>query len=136
MGDSLQTLVTPGGRTLAFAVWGDPDGFPVLALHGTPGCRLERWPDEELYRRLDVCLVTHDRAGYGRSDRRHGTGDGAARAHEGDEEEKLVQEFDELTDRDMDEAGDDPDKIVSTIQQRTGQSREAVEQRMREVAQR
>ncbi len=72
MGDSLQTLVTPGGRTLAFAVWGDPDGFPVLALHGTPGCRLERWPDEELYRRLDVCLVTHDRAGYGRSDRRHG----------------------------------------------------------------
>ena len=50
--------------------------------------------------------------------------------------QRLVQEFDELTDSDMDEAGDDPDKIVSTIQQRTGQSREAVEQRMREVAQR
>jgi pimeloyl-ACP methyl ester carboxylesterase len=60
------------GRVLAFAVWGDPDGFPVLALHGTPGCRLERWPNEDLYRTLGVCLVTHDRAGYGRSTRRRG----------------------------------------------------------------
>ena len=64
--------MAPDGRTVAFAVWGDPDGFPVLALHGTPGCRLNRWSDEDLYRRLGVCLVTHDRAGYGRSDRRHG----------------------------------------------------------------
>ena len=72
MGEPLRTLVTPDGRTLAFAVWGDPDGFPVLALHGTPGCRLERWPHEELYRSIGECLVTHDRAGYGRSDRRHG----------------------------------------------------------------
>ena len=72
VGETLRTVVAPDGRTLAFAVWGDRDGFPVLALHGTPGCRLERWPDEDLYRRLGVCLVTHDRAGYGRSDRRHG----------------------------------------------------------------
>jgi pimeloyl-ACP methyl ester carboxylesterase len=72
VGETLRTVVGPDGRTLAFAVWGDPDGFPVLALHGTPGCRLERWPDEDLYRRLGVCLVTHDRAGYGRSDRRRG----------------------------------------------------------------
>lgn len=72
VGDSLRTVITPDGRTLAFAVWGHPDGFPVLALHGTPGCRLERWPDDELYRSLGVCLVTHDRAGYGRSDRRRG----------------------------------------------------------------
>jgi pimeloyl-ACP methyl ester carboxylesterase len=72
MGDSLRTLVTRDGRVLAFAVWGDPDGFPVLSLHGTPGCRLERWPDESLYRQFGVCVVTHDRAGYGRSDRRRG----------------------------------------------------------------
>ena len=72
MGESLKTVTTSDGRVLAFAVWGDPDGFPVLALHGTPGCRLERWPDEGLYRRLGVCLVTHDRAGYGRSTRRRG----------------------------------------------------------------
>jgi pimeloyl-ACP methyl ester carboxylesterase len=72
VGESLRTVVGPDGRSLAFAVWGDPDGFPVLSLHGTPGCRLNRWPDEDLYRRLGVRLVTHDRAGYGRSDRRHG----------------------------------------------------------------
>ena len=72
MGQPLRTLETPDGRTLAFAVWGDPEGFPILALHGTPGCRLVRWPREELYADLGVCLVTHDRAGYGRSDRNHG----------------------------------------------------------------
>jgi pimeloyl-ACP methyl ester carboxylesterase len=72
MGEPLRTVTTSDGRVVAFAVWGDPDGFPVLALHGTPGCRLERWPDEELYRGLGVCLVTHDRAGYGRSSRRPG----------------------------------------------------------------
>ncbi|HZQ16491.1 MAG TPA: alpha/beta hydrolase [Gaiellaceae bacterium] len=72
MADTLRTLETPDGRTLAYAVWGDPDGFPVLGLHGTPGCRLERWPHEELYAELGVCYVTHDRAGYARSDRRRG----------------------------------------------------------------
>jgi pimeloyl-ACP methyl ester carboxylesterase len=44
----------------------------VLGLHGTPGCRLNRWPHDELYADHGVCLVTHDRAGYGRSDRRPG----------------------------------------------------------------
>src|SRR5580765_5670756 len=72
MADPLRTLQTGDGRTVAYAVWGDPDGFPVLALHGTPGCRLQRWPNDELYQGLGVCAVTSDRAGYGRSTRRHG----------------------------------------------------------------
>ena len=72
MGESLLTLETPDGRQLAYALWGDPGGFPILTLHGTPGCRLQRWPDEELYRRLGIFVVTHDRAGYGRSTRRPG----------------------------------------------------------------
>jgi pimeloyl-ACP methyl ester carboxylesterase len=72
VGEPLRTFETPDGRTLAFAVWGDPEGFPILGLHGTPGCRLGRWPREELYVELGVCFVTHDRAGYGRSDRHHG----------------------------------------------------------------
>jgi pimeloyl-ACP methyl ester carboxylesterase len=72
MGEPLKTTTTPDGRVLAFAIWGDPSGFPVLTLHGTPGSRLERWPNEELYGNLGVCLVTHDRAGYGRSERRRG----------------------------------------------------------------
>lgn len=70
--ERLRVVAAPDGRQVAFAVWGDPAGFPVLALHGTPGCRLMRWPDEELYGRLGVCYVTHDRAGYGRSTRRRG----------------------------------------------------------------
>jgi pimeloyl-ACP methyl ester carboxylesterase len=72
VGERLRTLRTPDGRTLAFATWGDPDGFPILSLHGTPGCRFNRWPNEELFVRLGVFLVTHDRAGYGRSDRHRG----------------------------------------------------------------
>ena len=72
MGEPLRTLTTTDGNTVAFAVWGDTNGFPIMAVHGTPGCRLQRWPHEELYRQLGVCLVTHDRAGYGRSTRRHG----------------------------------------------------------------
>jgi pimeloyl-ACP methyl ester carboxylesterase len=70
--ETLRTVETSDGHTVAFAVWGDPDGFPVMSIHGTPGCRLQRWPHEELYQELGVCLVTHDRAGYGRSTRRHG----------------------------------------------------------------
>src|SRR4051794_37721533 len=70
--ERLRFAAAPDGREVAFAVWGDPAGFPVLRLHGTPGCRLVRWPDEEGYGRLGVCFVTHDRAGYGRSSRLRG----------------------------------------------------------------
>jgi pimeloyl-ACP methyl ester carboxylesterase len=70
--EPLRVVVAPDGREIAFAVWGDPAGFPVLRLHGTPGCRLMRWPDEEVYGSLGACYVTHDRAGYGRSSRRRG----------------------------------------------------------------
>ena len=70
--EPLLTFETSDGRELAYALWGDPGGYPVLVLHGTPGCRLERWPDEDVYRRLGVFHITHDRAGYGRSTRRPG----------------------------------------------------------------
>jgi hypothetical protein len=46
VGEPLLTCETPDGRELAYAVWGDRDGFPILSLHGTPGSRLERWPHE------------------------------------------------------------------------------------------
>jgi pimeloyl-ACP methyl ester carboxylesterase len=57
------------GRTLAFCEWGDPQGAPVFSLHGTPGSRLGRHPDEGIYRRAGVRMITYDRAGYGRSTR-------------------------------------------------------------------
>jgi uncharacterized protein YjbJ (UPF0337 family) len=49
---------------------------------------------------------------------------------------KLVDEFSELTDKDMDEASNDPDEIVDRIQKKTGQPREQVEQRVTHVMQR
>src|SRR3954452_12321402 len=70
--ERLRFVTAPDGREVAFAVWGDPAGFPVLRMHGTPGCRLMRWPDQAVYARLGVCFVTHDRAGYGRSSRLRG----------------------------------------------------------------
>jgi pimeloyl-ACP methyl ester carboxylesterase len=70
--ERLRFVTAPDGRDVAFAVWGDPAGFPVMRLQGTPGCRLMRWPDETVYAGLDVCFVTHDRAGYGRSSRLRG----------------------------------------------------------------
>jgi pimeloyl-ACP methyl ester carboxylesterase len=70
--ERLRFVAASDGREVAFAVWGDPAGFPVLRLHGTPGCRLMRWPDEDVYASLGACYVTHDRAGYGRSSRRRG----------------------------------------------------------------
>lgn len=70
--ERLRLVTAPDGRDVAFAIWGDPSGFPVLSLHGTPGCRFTRWPDEDLYLSLGICYVTHDRAGYGRSSRRRG----------------------------------------------------------------
>jgi pimeloyl-ACP methyl ester carboxylesterase len=67
-----QVATTADGRALAFAEWGDPGGFAVFSLHGTPGCRLNRNPNEELVRSAGVRLITYDRAGYGRSDRHRG----------------------------------------------------------------
>ncbi len=60
------------GRTVMFAEWGDLDGKPVFALHGTPGCRLDRHPNEDLVRSTGARVITYDRAGYGGSDRHGG----------------------------------------------------------------
>jgi pimeloyl-ACP methyl ester carboxylesterase len=60
------------GRAIVFAEWGDPDGVPVFAIHGTPGCRLNRHPNEELVRSTGARYITYDRAGYGGSDRLRG----------------------------------------------------------------
>ena len=63
------TTSTADGRTLAFCEWGDPKGTPVFSLHGTPGSRVTRHPDAEVYRRAGVRAITYDRAGYGLSTR-------------------------------------------------------------------
>ena len=65
MDKTSRTARSADGRTLMFAEWGDPAGLPVFALHGTPGCRLNRHPDDEIVRSAGVRMITFDRAGYG-----------------------------------------------------------------------
>jgi pimeloyl-ACP methyl ester carboxylesterase len=62
-----QTLVLPDGRTLGYALWGEPEGAPVLLLGTSPGSRL-LCPDLPATLVAGVRLVTVDRPGYGRSD--------------------------------------------------------------------
>ena len=64
--------VAVGGRRIAYGEWGDPNGLPVFALHGTPGCRLYRHPDDARIAATGARLITYDRPGYGRSSRRPG----------------------------------------------------------------
>ena len=57
------------------------------------------------------------------------------RDHAPELKQKLVAEFDELTHQDLDDSGDDPDEIVDRIHKKTGQPRDQVEQRVKQVAQ-
>ncbi len=66
------TAALPDGRQIAYVDGGDPAGYPVLGLHGTPGCRLNRSPDDSVYARSGVRYITTDRAGYGQSSRHRG----------------------------------------------------------------
>lgn len=56
------------GRRLAYVEAGDPRGAPVVFVHGNPGSRYMRHPDDALTRSLGVRLITPDRPGYGLSD--------------------------------------------------------------------
>lgn len=59
------SIPLPDGRCLTYAQWGDPAGHPVLFCHTTPGCRLQRYPDDAVTRELGVRLLVPDRPGYG-----------------------------------------------------------------------
>lgn len=65
--DPTARLMLPDGRLLAYDDVGDPQGRPVIYLHGTPDCRLARHPDDDLARRDGVRLVAVDRPGAGDS---------------------------------------------------------------------
>ena len=55
-----------GGRTLAYAIWGDAGGETVFLFHGAPGSRRFA-PDPRATSEAGVRLVTVDRPGYGGS---------------------------------------------------------------------
>jgi len=67
-----QRVAATDGRTLAIAECGDPDGFPVFLLHGTPGSRFAGQADESAYANVGARVITYDRPGYGGSDRFRG----------------------------------------------------------------
>jgi pimeloyl-ACP methyl ester carboxylesterase len=72
VGLDTQLARAPDGRGLTFAQWGDPNGFPVFSLHGTPDSRCARHWDENEYAEVGARLITYDRPGYGGSDRNAG----------------------------------------------------------------
>lgn len=63
------TFVRNGDRKLAVQWWGDPHGYPVFLMHGTPGSRLGPVPRGIVLERMGVKLICYDRPGYGYSDR-------------------------------------------------------------------
>jgi pimeloyl-ACP methyl ester carboxylesterase len=69
---SLPPLTGPGGRQLGVAEYGDPAGQPMFFLHGTPGSRLRRPPNEDEVRAAGIRLLMYDRPGYGDSERHPG----------------------------------------------------------------
>jgi pimeloyl-ACP methyl ester carboxylesterase len=72
MGTETVIVRVGGGRQVGCEVGGDPRGYPVIGLHGTPGCRLSRWPADSAYADAGILYVTTDRAGYGQATRRRG----------------------------------------------------------------
>ena len=68
----VQTVAAADGRALTIAECGDPDGFPVFLLHGTPGSRFAGQADESAYANVGARVITYDRPGYGGSDRFRG----------------------------------------------------------------
>jgi pimeloyl-ACP methyl ester carboxylesterase len=60
--------LTPDGRTVAYAEWGEPAGLPVMYCHGFPGSRMEAKLADRPARALGIRLIAPDRPGFGASD--------------------------------------------------------------------
>jgi pimeloyl-ACP methyl ester carboxylesterase len=55
------------GREIGFAEYGDPQGLPVLAIHGTPGSRFMFALTDQPARQRGLRIVAPERPGYGLS---------------------------------------------------------------------
>ncbi len=67
-----QVIGVSDGRRVTVDCWGDPKGFPVFLLHGTPGSRTGPLPRAPLMYHLGIWLISYDRPGYGDSSRQKG----------------------------------------------------------------
>jgi pimeloyl-ACP methyl ester carboxylesterase len=63
---------TRDGRRLAFRESGAADGWPVVALHGTPGARNKYDVADRAAARMGLRMISPDRWGYGDSERPRG----------------------------------------------------------------
>jgi pimeloyl-ACP methyl ester carboxylesterase len=61
----------PDGRAIGYAEYGDPDGLPAIALHGTPGSRFMFALTDEGARARGLRIIAPERPGYGLSDTHH-----------------------------------------------------------------
>ncbi len=59
-----QILRLADGRLLGYAEYGDPNGYPVFAFHGTPGCRHMFRLADPLAREQGFRLIAPDRPGF------------------------------------------------------------------------
>jgi pimeloyl-ACP methyl ester carboxylesterase len=66
-----QVLRLASGRQIGYAEYGDPDGLPAIALHGTPGSRFMFALTHEAARARGLRLIAPERPGYGVSDAHH-----------------------------------------------------------------
>jgi pimeloyl-ACP methyl ester carboxylesterase len=62
-----RVIVLPDGRDLGWREFGDPQGWPILAFHGTPGSRNELTLDGDAFTKKGLRLICVDRPGYGLS---------------------------------------------------------------------
>lgn len=66
--ETTRTIELPDGRSLEVHELGEPDGFPIVFHHGTPGSGTIYAP----WATPGVRVIAYDRAGYGGSTRRAG----------------------------------------------------------------
>lgn len=66
--DGVRSVQVAKGRRMAYAEYGDPEGQPVIILHGTPGSRTLFASSHDVARKMGFRIIAPDRAGYGRSD--------------------------------------------------------------------
>ncbi|MFE5330338.1 alpha/beta fold hydrolase [Embleya sp. NPDC056575] len=58
----------PGGRRIAYCVYGDPTGVPTIVAHGTPGSRFQAHTLDASAAAAGVRLICPDRPGFGETD--------------------------------------------------------------------
>ena len=63
-----QRMRLPDGRRLAWSDSGDPNGLPILYMHGISGSRHLRHPDDGILHELRIRLIIPERPGTGDSD--------------------------------------------------------------------